>query len=100
MAPERDVPSREHHALALEARALRNEVGGEPAARVDDPVTRHRRIVAVVHRETGETRGPRVTGDHRDHPVGRHAAARDAAHHFIDPLVPLVRHSADKDARA
>jgi hypothetical protein len=93
MARERDVLPRERHALALEARALRNEVGCEAAARVDNAVARHARVFAVVHREAGETRGARIAGDHRDHAVRCHAAARDAADDVIDPFVPLPFHA-------
>jgi len=46
-----------------------------------------------MHRETGEPRCTRVAGDHRDHPVRRDAATRDAAHDVIDPLVSLAPHA-------
>jgi len=93
MARERDVPSHERHALVLEERALRNEVGCEAAARVDDTVAWHARVLAVMHRESGEASGARIPGDHRDHSVRRDAAARDAAHDVIDPFVPITFHA-------
>ena len=93
MARERDARSRERHALAHKARALRNEVRCEAAARVDDAVARHARVVAVVHRKSRETSGARIPGDHRDQPVRRDTAARDAADNVIDPFVPFVIHA-------
>ena len=84
--------ARERHALALEARALRNEVGGEPATRVDDPVAWHGRVIAVVQGEAGETRRARVTRDHRHHAVRRDATTRDPLHDFVYALVPLAAH--------
>jgi len=67
-------------------------VGREPAARVDDAVARHARVVAVVQRQAGEPRGARVAGDHRHHPVRRDPTARDAAHDVVDPVVSLAVH--------
>ncbi len=67
-------------------------MGSEPAARIDDPVAWDRRVVAAMHRESSETRGPRVAGDHRDHSVGRDAATGDATHDVAYAFVSLVDH--------
>ena len=95
MSTQLHVPARERHALVHEPRPLRDEVRRETAARIDDPVARHARIVAVVHREAREARSAWIARDHRDEPIRGHAAARDPTDDVVDALVALVPHTAD-----